>query len=465
MSQKTKKLVQRLFKNEEGEPFILSEGQEKIFDVISQRLYPRTHCMTPTQYGKSITCALAVLTRVTHFSEMWAIVAPTTKKAGIIMGHLIDHIFDNEYISSKFQITRDESFERIRRERRREKITFRLGTGELSGVFIVSTEGKRVKDVLDALMGFGAKNIVLDESGLIGDPQYAGVKRMLGGHKDNFLFEIGNPFRRNHFLKTYRDPNYHKIEINWEKAVAEGRMSIEFINEMRREAFFDVMYEVKFPEEEDIDTAGYMQLWTEKELDRAYVDKIELFGQKRLGIDVGAGQDKSVICLRGKNGAKVVYSTRSSDTMALVGEIMRIKDLEGIKPGAIAIDKTGPGHGAYNRLVEVCGLEIEGVAFGSKPQVEDEYVDRKAEMYRRAKEWTSLGGKLVRNRGWEELLNIKYKAQSDRKMRIKPKELMAREGVHSPDHADALCLTFAKAEIDLTKPSQYRPKWNVGRRR
>ena len=105
---------------------------------------------------------------------------------------------------------------------------------------------------------------------------------MLGGHKDNFLFEIGNPFRRNHFLRTYRDPTYHKIEINWQAAVKEGRMSKEFIDEMRREAFFDVMYDVKFPDEEDIDTAGYMPLWTAKELDRLYVDGIDLFGTKKL---------------------------------------------------------------------------------------------------------------------------------------------------------------------------------------
>jgi len=445
----------------------MTPSQNEIFDIIFERKYPRTQAMTYTQYGKSEICSLGVISRITTFPEMWAIVAPSMKKAGIIMGYIIGHIFDNEATRAMFKIGKDESLERIRRERRKDKITFNLGEGEMGGVFILSTEGKRVKEVLDAIMGFGAKNIILDESGLIDDPQYAGVKRMLGGHKDNFLFEIGNPFRRNHFLRTWRDPLYHHILIDYKKGIEEGRITKDFIAEMRKEAFFDVLYECKFPEEEAIDTEGYMPLLTEKELDRAYVEDIDIFGTLKLGNDVGAGEARTVSCLRGRNGAKIVYSARSSETMAFVGEILKIKDNEGIKPENISIDRLGPGQGAYNRLVEVLGLEINGIAFGQKADDSEYFANKKAEMYWRLREWILGGGKLIRHSGWQELLNIKYKRQSDRKIRIKSKEELMKEGIHELDHADAFCLTFAKQDLSpMEERSQtHKPQITNLRRR
>lgn len=453
----TLELVKSRYKNEEGEPFILTPGQNEIFDIIVYRLHPRTQAITYTQYGKSDICSLGVLTRATTYPEMWAIVAPSMKKAGIIMGYVIGHIFDNEAIKQQFQIGKDESLERIRRERNKDKLTFRLPDGGIGGVFILSCEGKRVKDVLEAIMGFGAKNIILDESGLISDQHYAGVKRMLGGHKDNFLLEIGNPFLRNHFLRTSRDPRYKHIVIDYRQGIKEGRIMEDFINEMRREAFFSILYDVKFPEEESMDSQGWMPLFTEEELDRAYVDKIDIFGSKKMGNDVGAGIAKTVSCVRGANAAKFTYSGISSDTMALVGEIRKTAESEAIEAGDISIDRLGPGQGAYNRLVEVMGLSIVGVAFGESPENEEDFSDRRAQMYWRSKQWLSSGGKLVRHPGWEELLNIKYKVQSDRKVRIKSKEEMAKDGIVELDHADAFVLTFATEKKKRFVPIQYRP--------
>ena len=77
--------------------------------------------MTHTRYGKSLVVALAVLTRVATFPEKWAIVAPSEKKAKIIMGYIIDHIFDNEYTRRQFLIGENESEERIRRERQKHR--------------------------------------------------------------------------------------------------------------------------------------------------------------------------------------------------------------------------------------------------------------------------------------------------------------------------------------------------------
>lgn len=465
---KTFDLVRKLYLNSEGEPFELTPGQEEIFEIIFKRKYPRTQAMTPTQYGKSDDCGMAVLTRIISHPELWAVVAPTLKKAGIIMGYIIGHIFDNPIITSQFQIGPEESLERIRRDRRKDKLTFRLGKGKIGGVFILSVEGKRIKQVIDAIMGFGAKSIILDESGLISDQHYAGVKRMLGGHKDNFLFEIGNPFRRNHFLRTWRDPLYHHIKIDWKQAVAEGRMTKEFIDEMRREAFFDILYNVNFPEEEAIDTKGFMVLITEKKLDLAYVEDIDLFGELRLGIDSAAGgASKSVIILRGENGAKVEYSERSSDTMALVGNALKIverekKEKRTIRPKNVFVDAIGVGKGVLDRLREqLKSNAVVGVIGGEAPEFPEgegkNFLNRRAQSHWRAVEWINSGGKLKRHPGFEELLDDKYKVQSDRKIKLKSKEELLKEGISSPDHADALALTFHRKKAEYIKKYKQKP--------
>ena len=70
--------------------------------------------------------------------------------------------------------------------------------------------------------------------------------RMLGDNTDNFMVKIGNPFRRNHFLKSYQSDNYHKIFIDWRQAIEEGRFTPEFVEEMQEQAFFDIFMRSSF---------------------------------------------------------------------------------------------------------------------------------------------------------------------------------------------------------------------------
>ncbi len=428
----------------------MTPGQNEIFDIIFYRKYPRTHAMTYTQYGKSVICALATLTRVTTWSEMWAIVAPTTKKAGIIMGFIIDHIFDHGALKAMFRIGKHESLERIRRERSKDKVTFRLGAGEVSGVYTLTTEGKRVKDVLDAIMGFGAKNIILDESGLIDDPQYAGVKRMLGGYKDNFLFEIGNPFRRNHFLRSSLNPKYFQIKVDWEQGVREGRVTKEFIDEMKEEAFFDILYDVKFPEEEAIDEKGYMPLLTESDIEKAENRSVEAIGYKKLGQDVGEGGNYNAFVIRQDNYAWIKEKNRESDLMKTAEKTGEISKEEKIAGRNIAIDGIGIGAGVVSRCIQL-GMAVIAVIGGGKPteRTEEElkkdpidYINLRAEMYWKARRWIKEGGALKPNKDWKQLTKIKYKVNSDKQIQIMSKEDMRKLGIESPDVADGFAYTF-----------------------
>jgi len=453
----TQEIVKQLYSDEGGSPFILTPKQVEIFEAIYQRKYPRVHTMTYTQFGKSLTVALAVLTRIATFPEKWAIVAPSNKKAHIIMGYIIDHIFDNEYTSSKFAIGKDESREKIRRERRKDRINLRHSDGSLGECFVISTEGRRIKDVLDALMGFGAANIVLDESSLVEDPQYAGVLRMLGGTSDNFIFEIGNPMRRNHFFRTWRDTTYHKIFVDSEKGIEEGRITRAFIEEMRRTIapdMFSILYECKFPDATTIDDKGYSPLLTELDLDRVYQTQVQHFGAIVLGVDVaGGGNNYSVVVKRSEGGAEILYRENNRDTMNFVGIVLRLMDEH--KAQAVLVDEVGIGRGVADRLKEQSG-NIYAINNGERPEYEEDYKNIRGQSYWRMATWIKGGGQLKRDTKWEELLTIRWKIQSDRKVQMKPKAEMLVEGIMSPDVADALALTFAKTFSK--KRTRERPK-------
>lgn len=444
--EKIKQLVKSRYKNAYNQPFELTDGQAEIFETIAKRKYPRTQTICYTQYGKSDVVSMAILTRITTFAEKWAIVAPSNKKAKIIMGYLIGHIFDNEYTSAMFEVEKGESLDRIRRERSKERITFRHPDNTLGEVFTLSSEGKRTKDLLDALLGFGAPNVIIDESSLIDDTQYAGIFRMLGGHKDNFLFEIGNPMKRNHFLKTSFDLNYHHINIDCEQGIKEGRIERSFIEEMRGKPMFEQLYMNKFPKQDAIDSGGYSVLIGEDYLMSHIKPAVPLFGELRMGCDVaGEGSNYSAITLRGKNGAKLIYKEHNPDTMNFVNVILE-KNKE-FKPTRVYIDKVGIGKPVYDRLLEFPEIhsKITGVQAGEKPEDEINYFNKRAEMFWRLKEWLAVSE--LEGNDWADLLDVKYKIQSDRKVKIKSKDEMVRDGVMSPDCADSLSLTFYDREF------------------
>lgn len=454
-----KALIRSRFKNDEGQAFEATDGQAEIFCAIAGMAYPRLFITAVTQYGKSDIAGQAILTRVSTIPEKVAIVAPTNKKAGIIMGYLIDHTFDNEYTKQKFQIGTGESEERIRRERNKEHLTYRCKDG-IGEVYTLSAEGRRTKDIINALLGFGARRVLIDESPLLSAEHYTSVLRMIGGYKDSTLIEIGNAINRNHFYRASRDPAYKKIRINYLQSVEEGRQHLAYFEEMKRKMptqMFKSLYECEFPTSDQMDTEGYMPLLTEDELDRAYTDQIDLFGDVYLGCDVASGgRNKSVIVIRGRNGAKVKLESESSDTMSLVGTILKLTDQYAIESRNVFIDALGVGRGVYDRLVETLGEEVNGINFGNK-SLSDDFADIKAQMYWGAAEWIKHGGRLERHNGWEELLEIRYKYQSEKKIRIIPKDELLRRGVESPDYGDALALTFAKTESSMAETNVFIP--------
>lgn len=161
MSEETIGLVRSLYRDASGSPFTLTPGQVEIFDCIARRKYPRVRIMASTRYGKSATVAMALVTRCANYPEKWAVIAPTLRKAKILMGHALDFALQNDYTREKLELEKDENLDRLRRERSKSRLTFRMGGGKKEGVgdlFILSAEGHRTSRKGEALMGSGCLN-------------------------------------------------------------------------------------------------------------------------------------------------------------------------------------------------------------------------------------------------------------------------------------------------------------------
>lgn len=434
---------------------VITEGQLLIFFELVFRPHKRLHIMTSTQYGKSFVVALACIIISCIQKEVVAVIAPTTEKAKIIMRYYIEHLGDNPLFVS--QLEKDTKLERLRMEESKDRIILK----NKGGIFVISVQAGNSKKGMESAMGSGAKICIQDESGLIPDTIEATIFRMIAGKgEEAFYCKIGNPFYRNHFLKSFRDEKYHKVFIDYHQGLQEGRYNQEFIEEAKTKPYFDVLYECKFPKADAIDASGFSVLIGEDFLFSKMRDIVPMVGSIRWGIDVaGEGSNYSTIIERGRSGGKILYKENNPDTMNFVGVIIEKFKESKHKPNRIYVDKVGIGKPVFDRLKEfreVADL-IVGVSAGDSAQDSDMFFNCRAEMFWRVKEWLGIGE--LEGKDWQDLLDIKYKIQSDRKIKIKSKDEMFKDGIASPDVADGLSLTFYHREEQLYEDmSQWFPK-------
>lgn len=464
-----KALVRMFFKDDDGKPFELSNGQADIFLTIFLKQFLRNEIITSTQYGKSETIAMAVILRSIVFAEKFTILAGDQNKTDIIMGKIITHLFDHPILERQIDTAGIPKLEKLKHQKSQDRITWRDG-GEVRTLTADARNRKRVKEVLT---GQGARNIIEDEASLIPDDLQAMAMRMLGGFKDGWILKIGNPFYNNHFKRSWKNKKYNRIFIDYKQAIAEGRYTADFIEEMRYEPFFDVLYECKFPDDSDYTAGGYRRLFSDKLIERAFITEEDFRnnyatkkvkdgdgntigrkpeGHTRLGGDIGGGGDRSGYVARWDKVAKPLEQNFIKDTMQQVPIVKRLRRDHMINDRDIALDYGGLGQGTSDRLHEV-DIYVNKVMFGGTPDDKDlkkRYKNNRAYMYYLLYQWLKEGGKIVEWDGLrDELAVVMYKADSAGKVQIEPKDDLKKrlkeenKALTSPDIADALALTFA----------------------
>ncbi len=420
--------------------------------------------MAHTRFGKSLVVALAVLTRVTVFPEKWAIVAGSQAKAKIIMSYIIEHAFDNEFISSRLDVTREETKKSIQRERSKNRITFRVSEGRMGEVFVLSGDSSSKARAGEAVMGFGAPNLILDEAALVNDQIESKIFRMLGDNMDNFYCKIGNPFNRNHFYKSHKDPIYFKMNVDYIIGLQEGRLTRSFIEEARQKPNFGVLYENRFPESDAVDEKGWSPLLLDAEYHLALetIPKEAWIGIPVIGVDVARGGGcENVWTLRTSNFARVIAKSKTSDLMTVASTTVRLAKEYGVSQYNVFIDDNGVGGGVTDRLTQM-RFYCHGVMAQERAQDKEMFINVRAEMAWKARLWIINGGKLDKSNDWSEALTMKYMAQpSSGKIKMMSKVEMQSNGLPSPDTWDSLALTFyrepynKKRSIEEAKSEEY----------
>jgi len=278
----------------------MTPNQTKIFEYIYEPKYRRVGIKTVTQYGKSDITSMAIIHSLIDRKEKILIIAPSIKQSEIIMGYVIDHLFDHIDIQSLLEVS--EPLERLKRERSKQRITLKNG----SVVAILTADARTVSQEAKGLMGFGSDEIIIDESALIPEEMFGKIFRMVGGTAGKIV-QLGNPFPSRHFERVFNDQTYKTISVDWHEAVKEGRLTQEYIDEARRTITnfdFTVFYDCKFPQDEGQVFKGFSKILnaipTKPLISHLYV----------MGVDLARVTDYTVIAVYDRMTNAQVYQSR-----------------------------------------------------------------------------------------------------------------------------------------------------------
>jgi len=405
----------------------LADYQQEIVEAIVYRTYEHLLITAATQAGKSYAVALGiVIFAALNPREKIVLIAPTREQARIIMRYVFDIFGRSDELSSVLDTDTRSHVERLKHEMRKSMLRLTNDTT----IQILSAEG--------GLLGFSATVLILDESAEIDDETYrTQILRMLGAEEGvrKVLIEISTPHRRNHFFDSFNNPDVQTIQIDWKRAVEEGRLREDFIAKQRETLMpdeFACWYGAEFPDE------GTKSVFPLSYIERAqalHVNKKVPYDYYTIGVDVARmGKDASVYTVLGKKGdaynvVEILYHEKKPLTH-LIGQ--SIKLMEKYKPKYVGIDDTGMGGGPIDVLQEK-GYNVSPFIAGRRPKDKKRFMNLKAEAYifvRKLMEDGLLG--IPGNRFLiRDLIAIEREFTSDGKNRIV-------DPAKSPDFSDSL---------------------------
>jgi phage terminase large subunit len=169
-----------------------------------------------------------------------------------------------------------------------------------------------------------------------------------------------------------------------------------------------------------------------------------------MGVDPsGEGRNKSAIVIRDMFRAKCMGKWRNLKSVELADKVVQLAEYYKILPDNILVDGFGVGMEVLDVFMKMrryaCGVLVSGVA-----DEKDMFMNRKAEMYWRMREWLINGGELMGNYDeWKELMDVRY-TQEGGKVKIMSKKMLRLKeiGLKSPDMVEALMLTFYRKEYE-----------------
>lgn len=160
--------------------------------------------------------------------------------------------------------------------------------------------------------------------------------------------------------------------------------------------------------------------------------------------DVAGGGNKNVFAFRRGNRVTLEKIWRDNNEMACVGEIIgimnRLKKEHGLTPEQVSIDASGAGRPMANRLHELGYFVNKFFGGSTNVRFDPECYNQRAEVWSRGCATIKACGAIIPDN--EELrmqlLQGIQKRHSSGKFLMQSKEDMVKDGLESPDEADAL---------------------------
>jgi hypothetical protein len=167
------------------------------------------------------------------------------------------------------------------------------------------------------------------------------------------------------------------------------------------------------------------------------------------------GDDSTSVMFRQGRVSRRLGKWNGLGTMETVGRVGLIADRE--KPDVIFVDATGIGTGVADRLKEE-GYPVVRVHFGESPRDGDRYVLMRDELWGEMADWLADEPASIEDDDdlASQLTSVQYSYDSKRRLKMEPKEKMKERGLHSPDDADSLALTFARGSASSGSNAEFR---------
>lgn len=315
----------------------------------------------------------------------------------------------------------------------------------------------------EALAGLHSDNMMLcvDEASGVSEKVFETAQAALTNEKP-FYFMISNPTRLSgYFWKSHHinkdgwvNMQFNSLEspiVNWKFV----RSIIDDYGEASPE--YRVRVLGLFPKSDRMDDKGYVQLIPQSRVIEQQIPFVNLKGKCYLGVDpAGNGKNKSAFVTRDNFGAEISALLETSTAKQTAEEGIKLAKKYGVAARDIFVDSFGVGADVVKEFA-LAGYNVTSINVGDTADDSTRFMNKRAENYWRCREWIMQGSNLDINSNWSQLCDVRYKKDGKEKIKIETKIEMRRNGVESPDCADALMLTFTRKErLHNWQPTQQR---------
>lgn len=318
------------------------------------------------------------------------------------------------------------------------------------------------KENTEALSGLHGDYVFLgcDEASGIDDAIYRSAEGSLTG-PNTLVVLISNGTRNlGYFYDTHNDDkaNWQTLQFDSEESPIVDPSYVKRMEDKygRDSDEFKIRVKGGFPSSEQMDDQGWIPLVTDRDV-RVGADNLPFVGKKWLGIDPsGEGDDTTRWVLRDRFQARVVATEATSNDKGIAKKTYDLIQEFALQPQNVLVGNFGVGADVRAELLLLDhNMNIQTVMEGDKPSDEELYLNVRAEMAFRARDWLIRGGALVGDELKRDVIGYAYKSNLRGLKQLMDKPNLKKRLGRSPDRGDAFLMTFAYDDsLDLHSNEQ-----------